>query len=423
MIKLPDIPEEILEEHWKYYVNSNGFKILKSFSINNSIGTEEKDFYNLLLKNDNKSLRKLILGKPQDLRNFITEDMEEILNNETSDINLLEVVNNFISAIGKQKEFKEKSEDDISIILNEIKEKLIVIDISNDESRYISAKKRNNCITKNTKKELYSDIKNKLKIAKTALKDVKSRMQLIFNYNNFVTGNDNWGAYKYVESIGVRVCPYCNRAFIDIINEPKGKTRPELDHYYPKSEYPFLALSLYNLIPSCHVCNSNFKGSINFYTEIHIHPYEDSLHDYGKFVILEDSNNLTVDKIIQTESEIKKIDFDLVSRDHSKKSKEFENNKSTFHLKELYNMHKDYAIEILYKSKLYNKDRLDDLKKIKVNPGEILLNEADFDRLILGNYSEPKNFDLRPLSKFMYDIAYESELLKNLGIEYKEKVE
>lgn len=44
----------------------------------------------------------------------------------------------------------------------------------------------------------------------------------------------------------MRVCPYCDGS----------NDSPELDHYYPKRHYPFLACSPWNLIPSCSVCNS-----------------------------------------------------------------------------------------------------------------------------------------------------------------------
>lgn len=37
-----------------------------------------------------------------------------------------------------------------------------------------------------------------------------------------------------------------------------------LDHVLPQSKYPYLALCLYNLVPSCYSCNSKFKKAINF---------------------------------------------------------------------------------------------------------------------------------------------------------------
>jgi len=29
----------------------------------------------------------------------------------------------------------------------------------------------------------------------------------------------------------------------------------EMDHYYPKADYPYLAISIFNLVPSCPTCN------------------------------------------------------------------------------------------------------------------------------------------------------------------------
>ncbi|MBA9074726.1 hypothetical protein GGR22_002899 [Flavobacterium gossypii] len=37
-----------------------------------------------------------------------------------------------------------------------------------------------------------------------------------------------------------------------------------LDHFLPKGNYPYFALSLYNLVPSCYACNSKFKGIKEF---------------------------------------------------------------------------------------------------------------------------------------------------------------
>lgn len=52
----------------------------------------------------------------------------------------------------------------------------------------------------------------------------------------------------------VHVCPYCNR---DYINE-RGNKYPggHLDHFFPRSQYPFFAICLYNLIPCCAICNT-----------------------------------------------------------------------------------------------------------------------------------------------------------------------
>lgn len=83
-------------------------------------------------------------------------------------------------------------------------------------------------------------------------------------------------AYKLVENLGIKTCPYCNRSYISFVKNDEKKTRPQLDHFYPKAIYPFLACSFYNLIPSCSACN-HMKSDDDSYKDEKdgnlVHPY------------------------------------------------------------------------------------------------------------------------------------------------------
>lgn len=64
---------------------------------------------------------------------------------------------------------------------------------------------------------------------------------------------------EFVKNLGIRICPYCGRAYIYRVVK-KGKkgdvtVKPQLDHFLPKSNYPFLAMNFFNLIPCCTQCN------------------------------------------------------------------------------------------------------------------------------------------------------------------------
>ncbi|MFM9745842.1 hypothetical protein ACKI2C_50665, partial [Streptomyces brasiliscabiei] len=67
-----------------------------------------------------------------------------------------------------------------------------------------------------------------------------------------------WSRHKFITSLGVKVCPYCNRQYITSYESEADdmKTTADADHYYPKVEYPILQMNIFNLIPSCGVCNS-----------------------------------------------------------------------------------------------------------------------------------------------------------------------
>lgn len=103
----------------------------------------------------------------------------------------------------------------------------------------------------------------------------------LFNYDAFSRVQlPGWGAYALCLSSKYSMCPYCHQSFAHtLVRRKDGSFRPTLDHYYPKSVYPYLALSLFNLVPSCYTCNSQLKGTKNFYTERHIHPLEDSFDE------------------------------------------------------------------------------------------------------------------------------------------------
>src|SRR5690606_37151236 len=48
--------------------------------------------------------------------------------------------------------------------------------------------------------------------------------------------------------LNVKTCPYCNRQYTFTIEKGTKNIRPEFDHFHSKSEFPYLALSFYNLI-------------------------------------------------------------------------------------------------------------------------------------------------------------------------------
>lgn len=64
-----------------------------------------------------------------------------------------------------------------------------------------------------------------------------------------------------VREKNLRICPYCGRAYIYSAvfkRNKKGITvKPDLDHFLPKSLYPYFAINYYNLIPCCKPCNMN----------------------------------------------------------------------------------------------------------------------------------------------------------------------
>jgi len=218
----------------------------------------------------------------------------------------------------------------------------------------------------------------------------------------------NKWAVEFMEDLGIKVCPFCNREYIfkfeDKINE-EPRIIASLDHYYDKDTYPFLSVSIFNLIPCCHICNSKFKHTKNFYNQKHLHPYEDSFNEKAKFSQF--FNNV--------DSENKK--FSLLSKERISlslepidyKDKVTQNTIDTFRLETLYQEHKDIVLELIQKREIYPDSYIDDL--FHQYEGSLFKNREDVLRHITGGYIEDKDISKRPLSKLIKDISEELDLI------------
>lgn len=116
-------------------------------------------------------------------------------------------------------------------------------------------------------------IKKAIQTKKTNKKNPDSTTLIHNKYKEFSTyTKDRYGAVNLIQNLNLTVCPYCNRSFIhNFKREDKVKRSSQIDHFFPKGsgKYPYLALSFYNLIPSCYSCN-HAKGV----KKINLSPYE-----------------------------------------------------------------------------------------------------------------------------------------------------
>lgn len=83
-------------------------------------------------------------------------------------------------------------------------------------------------------------------------------------YDIFVTRlyDSELNKTEFVEKLNLKICPYCGINFISVFKKGNYDIKPEIDHFFPKSIFPILAFSFYNLISCCHDCNHKLlKGS------------------------------------------------------------------------------------------------------------------------------------------------------------------
>ena len=84
-------------------------------------------------------------------------------------------------------------------------------------------------------------------------------------YNIFVDGlfEDTDFKLNFTKKAELKFCPYCGMGEVHVAEAVHGVTKPPIDHFLPKSKYPYLAVNFFNLIPSCEKCNDFAHKSSN----------------------------------------------------------------------------------------------------------------------------------------------------------------
>jgi hypothetical protein len=189
-----------------------------------------------------------------------------------------------------------------------------------------------------------------------------------------------------MNKLNVNVCPYCNQNYTFTVSN----NRPQIDHFYCQENYPYLALSFFNLIPSCPVCNH-----IKKIADLEINPHKDEFGEDCKFQI---------DKIEQC---VLSKNYDNWLLEFTPHDKKYDDNIEKLKLIDFYNGcnghcgHKDYVSEIVFKAQAYSNLYYETLIDTFKNQG---LSGTEMNLLIFGNYIESENMNKRPLSKLTKDI-------------------
>lgn len=211
---------------------------------------------------------------------------------------------------------------------------------------------------------------------------------------------------KYMKQMGINTCVYCNSQYA--ISAKKGKTETSkryrstytIDHCLPKSKYPYLATSFFNLYPACSSCNQakSYKDPIfSLYIET-----TDPSNDRNPFFFCLDKSSFI--RYIMTG----KVE-DLVIKFQSQNNKQQDSidYDNYFHIERLYENLKDVVEEVIWKYRAYNKSGR---KALEDSFNVMFHDKNDWNRFILGNYVNEEDLLKRPLAIFVHDIA------KQLGI-------
>ena len=319
------------------------------------------------------------------------------------------IINNEIEKIAEdyKKEFLNKCEADIRKNLNSL---IVKLDITNAEY----------AIKKDYIEAILSKLEAIIILKPNEMKSEFFNFNLPSNDTSFYKSIVDALLYKKVrkeyfikslKNLEINCCAYCHTQGTYVVNEyykrnhkphKKGDLKGlkaffELDHYYPKSKYPFLCVSFYNLIPICSSCNKakhNQTINFDFYIEskalLQDFKFNLSKGCVAKYIATKNKNDITVE----------------ISHPNKKILKNFD---ERFSLSLKYNEYKDIVEELIYKEIKFNQIYLDSISNILNNTS---LNKNIVRRIIYGNYTEKDESLKRPLAKFYQDISEDIKSLK-----------
>ena len=228
-----------------------------------------------------------------------------------------------------------------------------------------------------------------------AVPEFGNAVKYVFNYNWFCDEKQTkYWAYDLAASLEVDTCVYCNRNYTSTVIKHDGKkvTRPQFDHFFDKAKNPLLAISFYNLIPSCSICNSSIKGATTMDLSTHLHPYiDDGLPDITFSYEYSPTSRSGLKVKVKTPSPSRA-----------------KNTVELFAVEEIYNAHIS-ELQDLLRTKSYFSDRYLDILSASLLEG-VKVSRPDLYRLAFGTEYASSNFIRRPFSKF------KSDILKELGV-------
>lgn len=316
----------------------------------------------------------------------ILKNKDEILERHYEDITIRKSVIEHLDEIKKYREV-------YNYLIIETNEKGNIVQKFNETSfkSLICAKSKSELIAQIDKIEslIELDSKNNRVSVENIRKDIEDSFKKC--YENF--SKRKW-AFDFLDILGSDVCPYCNRNFTMSVYKKESKQKPEFDHYFPKSKYPYLSISILNLVPICSNCNKG-KGNEYITNEVQeiMYPYEEQFGDDIKFTTDFDKIESWFD-----DSEYFKVIL------HGGESKIRDAYNKAFKIDELYTKHNDYVRELITKSIIFSDDFL--ISIYSCFP-ELFNSLNEVKELVYGNYLGKENYGKRPLAKMINDLLDE----------------
>ena len=183
-------------------------------------------------------------------------------------------------------------------------------------------------------------------------KAIKAQLKDVFKYDEYYQSHKIAPFFReHAEELKLHTCHYCNMAYIntfDYVDDSGGskkrKSHFDLDHVLEKADYPILAFSLFNLLPSCPICNERMKRDKAMAKSQRLlkkfSPTSGAFHFDNNISMVLMPVGGVVKRPFMKNRDVYELDFDC----HLDKS--YQKYIKMFRLKERYNYHKAEALRL-----------------------------------------------------------------------------
>jgi len=210
-----------------------------------------------------------------------------------------------------------------------------------------------------------------------------------------------YGSRYLADKLDVFTCPYCNENFIYYFNYKGGTSTIrrtfDWDHIYSQNDYPFLAISFFNLVPCCKVCNQiKLDQNLNYFNphiDVDVNSvYFFHLNPIGAGFITDNS----------------KIQLNIVYKKRNFKD-EIKITANAVGLLSRMRCHKEIIKDVLNKQRMYPNPYLQSVVG-QMSTLNSNLSPAQLRRTLYGTHFNHQDYFKRPFSKLTDDILKHSQI-------------
>ncbi len=392
----------IKTNHYNWGENLLKNKLEELYSIKTGL---EKEFYKIILR----ELEIILIEKiPRELIGNLKEIYNEINKNDEANEFLKEIEVFNKKQHGPISNKKTIEDENIDETINRVNRFFSNAEFERNEvlrgiKNSYEIKKKD---TKTKRNRIRIDLKKALEKYYNDNSPFKDQIVKLFDYEKFAREK----RHEVISMMNVRVCPYCQRNYITnyIGSEESNKTTADLDHFYCQEKYPFLALSLYNFIPSCQICNSRLKGSVSAYEEKLLYPYEESFED-SRFKAVFKTDKKLLEEILSGNAEFR-VELNIEDYLDEESRQRVQKTIETFCLNEIYSTsHNNYIKSLIENLEEYPEGKYIEISEIFGEEIDEIKIKSELREIVEKPYKDRIEAG-EPLAKLTKDILEELEI-------------